>query len=150
MVNIIRLKLRKFVLFIVLLFVISIFIPTASAGEDANLDSELSLSATPPRQGMGGPITITIEATFYGGCCYALYAKDVVPEVILPRNVELVEPISPNKIGKFEATAGGGPVAAEFKCIVTSVIPGEYTIKAKVTTSNCGDAEGSVQITFSI
>jgi hypothetical protein len=132
----------------IIFIVAQLFFPSALAGEDANIDEDLMVSANPPQQGSGGPITITIISTFYGGCCYALYAYDVEPEIVLPKDVELVGKISPDTISKFEATAGGGAVLARFTCTVKSNSPGEYDIKAIVKTSNCGNAEGKTKITI--
>jgi hypothetical protein len=66
----------------------------------------------------------------------------------LPPELEFVEPISPDEISKFEATAGGGAVVSNFQCKIKSMVPGEYTIKTKVTTSNSGSAKGTVKVTI--
>jgi hypothetical protein len=127
---------------------ILLFSPGATAGEDANIDEDLTITATPSQQGVGGKISIEFVATFYGGCCYPLYAYDIEPELQLPINIDIVDKISPEKINKFEATAGGGAVLAKFKCTIRSFIAGEYEIPIKVSTSNCGNAEGKVKITI--
>jgi hypothetical protein len=127
--------------------IILLFSPNVSAGEDANIDEDLTITATPSQQGVGGKITLDILVTFYGGCCYPLYAFDIEPELQLPGNIEIVDKVSPEKINKFEATAGGGAVQAKFQCTIRSFIPGEYEIPIKVSTSNCGNAEGSAKIT---
>ncbi|MCK5559446.1 MAG: hypothetical protein KAJ51_02590 [Thermoplasmata archaeon] len=142
-----RRLIRSWIVLMTVCLILPILIPTAIAGEDAQLDEELNVSASPSQQGTGGLMTITITATFYGGCCYPLYANDVVPEIILPPEVELVSAITPAKLNKFEAIAGGGAAPTSFTFVVKSFTPGEYKIETKVLTSNAGNAEGSVTIT---
>lgn len=139
---------RGWLVLMTVCFILPILIPTAIAGEDAQLDGELNVTASPSQQGTGGLMTITITATFYGGCCYPLYANDVVPEITLPPGVEMVGKITPEKLNKFEAIAGGGAAPTSFTFVVKSFTPGEYKIETKVLTSNAGNAEGSVTITF--
>jgi len=145
--TIMKIKKVWVIAFIFMIMIISL--PTVMAGEDASMDDSIKVSAIPSQQGRGGEISITITTTFYGGCCYALFANEVETELIdLPKGVEQISDMTPGKIKKFEATAGGGPVPLDFKCTITSLEAGTYVIKAKVTTSNCGVAEGSVTVTF--
>jgi hypothetical protein len=137
----------KISLFLITILMLQLAIPNVSAGEDAQLDGDLKVSAVPSQQGTGGIMTITVTATFFGGCCYSLFGNDVALELTLPPELELVDEISPKKINKFEAIAGGGAAPAYFTFSVKSFTPGEYVIKTKVTTSNAGNAEGRVTIT---
>jgi hypothetical protein len=150
-INMKRFKFRV-IWYIFLVFILmQTLTPYALAGEDASLDEDLAITATPPRQGSGGPIELTITATFFGGCCYALYAYDVIPLVDLPDDLVFDEEVSPKNIAKFEATAGGGAVLATFKCVIksTEATPtGDYTIPIKVTTSNCGSSEAEITVTI--
>jgi hypothetical protein len=143
-----RIKLRRIFFWVFILILFNLIFPNVSGagGGDATFDENLSVLASPSQQGSGGPITITFSATFYGGCCYPLYGYDVQSEIILPKEFELIDPISPEKIDKFEATAGGGAVLADFKCTIRSYIPGEYVISLKVSTSNAGKADGKVVV----
>jgi hypothetical protein len=129
------------------LFILCVFtlmpIRTAEAqGGDAAMMGDISVSAEPESQGAGGPITISVEIPFYGGCCYPLWAYDVQAELKMPENIIIVDGPTPPSYPEIEAKAGGAPDFYYIKWTVKSMVPDDYDVTVIVTTENCGSGEG--------
>jgi hypothetical protein len=120
--------------------------PVSAAGDDAEFNS-IELSATPRVQGIDGEITIRAKANFFGGCCYHLYAYDVIAELVLPDEVELLSDI-PGTIDMVDAQPGGQATSVSFSWTVKSSIPGVYDLNVEVRTSNSGSQSDIVTITI--
>ena len=138
----------QFALVIILLLVAGplFFAPNALAGtEDATM-SDLIITATPHRQGVGGEILIDASISFFGGCCYPLFAYDIETTIFLPENVEMVSGQPTRKIDEVEAHEGGSPTTIHFKWTLKSLVPDTYTIKVNLTTDNCGDSNEEITL----
>lgn len=126
---------------------VSVLIPTASAaGDDAEFNS-IDLTATPQVQGMGGEIVIRVQANFFGGCCYHLYAYDVTPELVVPDNVRIIGSL-PGSVSKVDAQPGGQATSEGFSWKVSSTEPGTYDLEVTVRTSNSGSLTEIITITI--
>jgi len=132
--------LKPLLLFFIILFIgPALFSFNASAGtEDASM-SDFKLTITPYRQGVGGEITIEASVSFFGGCCYSLFAYDVRTTIVLPENVQLVKGSLTQQKDEVEATEGGAATTVHFKWTVKSMVPDTYVIKVNLTTKNCGN-----------
>jgi hypothetical protein len=140
-------KLSKILILLLLVIsTVSVLIPTASAaGDDAEFNS-IDLTATPQVQGMGGEIVIRVQANFFGGCCYHLYAYDITPELVLPDNVKIIGSL-PGSVSKVDAQPGGQATSESFTWKVSSSEPGTYDLEVTVRTSNSGSLTEIITIT---
>lgn len=119
--------------------------PCAEADELATFDG-VEATAVPNIQGVGGPIELTATGIFYGGCCYPLWAHDIVPHIELPPGMENIStPISEN-IGEVEGTSGGAPVRVDFTWLVKAKVKGTYQINFTIESSDCGQHSTSVMV----
>lgn len=121
--------------------------PPVAAEENAEY-AGLSLSASPPVQGIGGTVTVRLAANFFGGCCYPLFAYDVVPELSVPEGLEVVSGPEPADMRRFEAPQGGLPAPAVFTYTLRSLEVGSYTLNATVATKNCGSQSARATVEF--
>jgi hypothetical protein len=141
---------RFLIIFLIIVLFFSIFQTTFStvsaAGDDAEFNS-IEISATPLTQGVGGEITITTKANFFGGCCYHLYAYDVQVEVLLPEGLKLIGSL-PRKISTVDAQPGGQPTSTRFDVDITGIVPGLFEVEITVKTSNCGSISDTIWITI--
>jgi hypothetical protein len=115
--------------------------------EDAEM-ADVSLSATPSRQGLGGEMIIDAAIDFFGGCCYPLWAYNVQATINIPENVELTDGLATQRIGEVKALEGGAATTIHFKWKIKSMIPNEYLIRVNLTTKNCGNSNREVLVEY--
>jgi hypothetical protein len=109
---------------------------------------DVVLSATPNTQGLGGLVTIEAEISFFGGCCYPLFAYDIKAIISIPDNIELISGETIKEVDTVEAVEGGAPTVVNFKWDIKSIIPGDYKISVNVTTSNCGKSDAEILVKY--
>jgi hypothetical protein len=115
--------------------------------EDAEM-KDLELKATPSTQGLGGEVEIEASVSFFGGCCYPLFAYDIEVVLDVPENVDVVKGDLTQKIGEVKALEGGAATVKRFHWTIKSMIPGSYNFKVNVTTKNCGDRNSEVLVNY--
>lgn len=117
--------------------------PTASGGAlDAKLD-KVVLTSTPNCVGIGGEVTLDAAVHIYGGCCYHLWAYDVVPELVLPEDVQLLSGPTPKEYGEVDGIPGGEPVIVHFSWKIRSMVVGYHSMNITINTENCGKASSN-------
>jgi hypothetical protein len=109
---------------------------------------DLELKATPSTQGLGGEVEIEASVSFFGGCCYPLFAYDIEVVLDVPENVDVVKGDLTQKIGEVKALEGGAATVKRFHWTIKSMIPGSYNFKVNVTTKNCGDRNSEVLVNY--
>ena len=117
--------------------------PTASGGAlDAKLD-KVVLTPTPNVVGIGGEVTLDAAVYIYGGCCYHLWAYDVVPELVIPGDVQLISGPTPKEYGEVDGIPGGEPVIVHFSWKIRSMVVGYHPMNITINTENCGSASSN-------
>ncbi|MGA1849001.1 MAG: hypothetical protein ACMUHB_06640, partial [Thermoplasmatota archaeon] len=64
-------------------------VPVSASGSQAATFDRLEVNTEPSIQGLGGEITVNVVAYFYGGCCYSLFANDIVPTLEVPGGLNI-------------------------------------------------------------
>ena len=118
----------------------------SASGANAATFDRIEISADPSVQGIGGEMKITVTAYFYGGCCYSLYANDIIPELILPEGLNFSSGPTPEEKNSLTAVAGGEPTTCSFSWILSCNNNGTFDLKARIETSDCGSREGEYQV----
>lgn len=118
----------------------------SGSGAQAATFDRIEISADPSIQGLGGEITVTVTAYFYGGCCYSLFANDIVPELVIPEGLNVSSGPTPEIKNSLTAVAGGEPTTCSFKWVLSCDNKGSYDLHAKVDSSDCGAREGDIQV----
>jgi hypothetical protein len=131
-----------------IIFGIQIFNVNASAGSEGAEMEDVVFTATPYTQGLGGQVALDAELSFFGGCCYPLFAYDIKAEIFIPDNVELISGNDIQEIDTVEAVEGGAPTIVHFKWVIKSIVPGDYNIRVNVTTSNCGKSNAEILVRY--
>lgn len=127
--------------------VLALALPPVRGEENADFNG-ITLAASPKVQGIGGVVVLTVSANFYGGCCYALHAFDVVPNITYPAGLERLTGPAPARIDKFEATQGGLLTTAYFTYSFKTLKEGEYPVNVTVSTRNCGAKSASMRMEY--
>lgn len=115
--------------------------PVSGSGSQAATFDRIELDVTPNVQGLGGELEVQVTCYFYGGCCYPLFANDIVPELEVPDGLTLLSGPSPERKGELTAAAGGDPTIVIFKWNLHCTEKGSYQINATVLTSDCGSRD---------
>jgi hypothetical protein len=135
-----------FLIFIVILIIPTLFSTNVIAGtEDAKM-TDVTLTAIPYRQGIGGEVILDASVPFFGGCCYPLFAYNVKATIIIPKNVEVVKGQLIQEVDEVKAEEGGAATIVHFKWIIRSDTPGSYPIVVNVTTKNCGRDNAGISV----
>ena len=137
------------IVMIICLFAVS-FIPSnvsASGGDAAKLD-KVEVSCDPPQQGLGGEVEVTAKVHVYGGCCYHLYSYNVRPVAEFPEQVTVISGPSPTVIDEIDGLPGGVPTTKDFTWTVKSDVDGDFDIKIRIDTDNCGSVEGECVLKY--
>ncbi|MGA1820297.1 MAG: hypothetical protein ACMUHU_04730 [Thermoplasmatota archaeon] len=115
---------------------------SASGSQAATFD-HVEMIVDPSIQGYGGEMTVTLTCYFYGGCCYSLFANDIVPGLEVPEGLSIKDGATPGSKSSLTAVAGGEPTLVTFKWVLSCDAQGTYDINASVDTSDCGSRETS-------
>ncbi|MHA1933377.1 MAG: hypothetical protein ACW96X_12605 [Promethearchaeota archaeon] len=135
-----------FLIFIVILITPNLFSTNVIAGtEDAKM-TNVTLTAIPYRQGIGGEVIIDASVPFFGGCCYPLFAYNVKATIIIPNDVELVKGQLIQEVDEVKAEEGGAATIVHFKWIIKSYLPESYIIMVNITTKNCGRSNARISV----
>ncbi|MGA1821964.1 MAG: hypothetical protein ACMUIG_05500 [Thermoplasmatota archaeon] len=113
------------------------------SGSQAATFDEIIMEVSPSVQGYGGEVEVALRAYFYGGCCYSLFANDIVPGLTIPENLTIVSGPTPAEVDELTAVAGGEPTIKTFRWTLRCNDPGSFFINCSVDTSNCGRREAS-------
>jgi hypothetical protein len=131
---------------IILFFVAVIASPSVFAdGADAELH-DVDVTASPSSQGSGGVIIVDAAVYFFGGCCYHLYANDVMATLEVPEGLEIIDGPTPEKYDEVDAQPGGTATVVHFKWSVRGNTIGAYNMTVMIDTKNCGNMENQVNV----
>jgi hypothetical protein len=114
-------------------------------GADAELN-QVEVSASPSSQGVGGIILLDAAVSFYGGCCYHLYANDVTAILSAPDGIDILSGPTPKRYDEVDAQPGGTATVVHFKWSVRGTQTGYYNLSVLVGTDNCGSLESTVTV----
>lgn len=121
--------------------------PTVSgSGSQAATFDRIVVEASPSVQGYGGIMEVTVTAYFYGGCCYSLFANDIIPQLEVPGGFNVISGPSPEKKGSLTAVAGGDPTTVVFRWSLECMKKGSFQLNVTITTEDCGDRSGSIEV----
>ncbi|MGA1793356.1 MAG: hypothetical protein ACMUHM_05350 [Thermoplasmatota archaeon] len=124
------------------------FVPekASASGSQAATFDHVEMIVDPSIQGYGGEMTVTLTCFFYGGCCYSLFANDIVPTLEIPEGLSIKTGPTPESRSSLTAVAGGEPTLVTFKWVLSCDAQGTYDINVTVDTSDCGSREASYQV----
>jgi hypothetical protein len=141
---------RKYLLYTILLTMIGgaaqLSGPVSASGSQAATFDRLEVNTDPSIQGLGGEITVNVVAYFYGGCCYSLFANDIIPTLEVPGGLNISSGPTPERRGSLTAVAGGEPTTVSFTYVLSCDVLGKYSLKTKVKTSDCGSREAEFEL----